>query len=120
MRVGGCGAAERDKRPLDATAALFKQRLTHPEGDRGRGQRNSDWAITVGGKGPIERRAQIVDFRCTVIQPFASRPRRRFAFSQSLADYGREIGQPFVCRPPRSFATCSFEKIAVVLGMMGS
>jgi hypothetical protein len=72
--------SEGTKRLLGATVALLKQRQTHPEGDRGGGQRHSDGYFAAWRKCPIERRPQIVDLLGVVGQPFARRPRRHFTF----------------------------------------
>src|SRR6266566_3231158 len=48
--------------------------------DRRGGQRHSDRSIAAWREGPVERRAQIVDFRGVIREPFARRLRRRLSF----------------------------------------
>ena len=91
-RIPARSGPESGERPLGAAAALLQQRQAHPEGDRGGGQRHPDRSIAAWRKGPVERRAQIVDFPSVIGQPFVRRPRRRFTLS-------------------------ALEKIAVVLGV---
>src|SRR6266542_3334655 len=71
---------ESGERSLGATTGLLEQRQTHPEGDCGGGQRYPDRSIAAWRKGPVERRAQIVDLRSVIREPFARRSRRRFTF----------------------------------------
>src|ERR1700733_13174151 len=49
----------------------------HPQGARGGSQRHADRSVTTRRKGPVERRAQIVNSRDVVCQPFVGWPRRR-------------------------------------------
>jgi hypothetical protein len=80
-RIPARSGPESGERLLDAAAALLQQRQAHPEGDRSSGQRYPDRSIAAWRKGPVERRAQIVDFRGVIGQPFVRRPHRRFTLS---------------------------------------
>ena len=91
-RIPARSGPESGERSLDAAAALLKQRQTHPQGCCGGGQRYPDRSIAAWRKGPVERRAQIIDFPGIT-------------------------GQPFVRRPPRRFTLSALEKITVVLGV---
>ena len=42
----------------------------HPEGDCGGGQRRPDRSIAAWRKGPVERRANVIDFPGVISQPF--------------------------------------------------
>src|ERR1700676_2312011 len=64
---------ESGERSLGEAAAFLKQRQTHPEGDRGGRQRHPDRSVAAWRKGPVERRAQIVDFPSVIGQPFIRR-----------------------------------------------
>jgi len=83
---------ESGERSLGAAAALLRQRQAHPQGDRSGGQRYPDRSIAAWRKGPVERRAQIVDFAPVFGQPLS----RRSHFRCGLG---------------------ALEKIAVVLGV---
>ena len=68
---------ESAERALGAAAALLRQGQAHPEGDRSGGQRHPDRRFAAGRKGPVERRAQIVDFAPVFGQPLDRRPHFR-------------------------------------------
>jgi hypothetical protein len=52
----------------------------HPQGNRGSGQCHADRGVTDRRKGPIKRRAQIVDLTAVIAQPFACGPSLPFDF----------------------------------------
>src|SRR5213076_1948781 len=67
------------QRLFGATAALLKKRQTHPEGNGCGGQGHPNGSIAAWREGPVERRAQIIDFRGVIREPFVRRPFRRLS-----------------------------------------
>src|SRR5947208_16667540 len=75
-----------------AIAGLLEKRQTHPEGNGCGGHGHPNGSIAAWREGPVERRAQIIDFRGVIREPFVRRPFRRLSLG-------------------------ALEKIAVILGV---
>jgi len=79
-RVPARSGHERGERLLDTAAAFLHQRQMHPQGHRGGRQCHSDRRITARRKGPVQRRAQIVDPAAVSGQPFGGGSCLQFGF----------------------------------------
>src|SRR5216683_7163992 len=104
-RIPARSGPESGERSLGAAAALLQQRQAHPEGDRSGGQRYPDRSIAAWRKGPVERRAQVVDFRGVIREPFVRRPRRRFTFGaleKTAVVLSMAARNPFALAAPRN------------------
>jgi hypothetical protein len=64
--VPACPGRDRRESPLDPAAALLHQRQMHPQGHRGGSQCYADRVVAARRKGPVQRRAQIVDSACVI------------------------------------------------------
>src|SRR6202040_901962 len=103
--IAARSSPESGERSLGAAAALLRQRQVHPQRHRGGGQRDPDRSIATWQKGPVQRRAQIVDFGGIIREPFVRGPRRRFALGaleKIAVVLGVTAREPFALAAPRN------------------
>src|ERR1700753_2251608 len=86
--VGGSGS-QYDQCLLSPCTTLAQQRQVQPQWDGGGGQRYANLAAASWGKAPVESRAEIIDLRRVILQPFGYGP--GFVFGLGLLEQLPEI-----------------------------